>query len=214
MTNKELNRSAVEQTLTYYLTHVNSRIRVSNVSLKYDKENEYEFQLIDSPILHLNDIQITSKVYIRHLKRNKKGIFNISLKDIEENTRIEIKNYFYFLKTKEPKIDCILYLKDYKDIFKQYYILFIRYIKDQIEEYNKFDQGIRGIYKDLIINFIDDYRQTLDKMNELMNKYSDSIIDYDYHDPDLIQELGKLTGLYGKQMDNLIDIYKSLYYNK
>ena len=47
-----------------------------------------------------------------------------------------------------------------------------------------------------------------------MNKYSDSIIDYDYHDPDLIQELGKLTGLYGKQLDNLIDIYKSLYYNK
>ena len=97
MTIKELNRSAVEQTLIYYLTHGNSRIRVSNVSLKYDKENEYEFQLIDSPILHLNNIQITSKVYIRHLKRNKNGMFNISLKDIEENTRIEIKNYFYFL---------------------------------------------------------------------------------------------------------------------
>lgn len=212
MTIKELNRSAVEQTIDYHLNDPNPRIRISDISKSFDKI-EYECHIFNSPIIHLNDgIQLTTKVYIKNLKRNKKGIFNISLKDIELYTKINIKNYFYFLKSEEPQFNVTVSLHEYKNL--KNYNKFVKYIYNLIKEYNQFDQGIRDTFTDLTIDFVENFWQSKQKLFDLMVNYNDSIIDYDYHDPDFIRKLTDHTGLYDKQVVQLIDLMKSLYYNK
>ena len=203
MTKKELYKEIIDQAIDHQATH-EIRITVQDVSSIKDPDPVYYIKLLESGIYKVDDIEYVAHIYINNIKRNKRGLLNISNNIILDNIQAHIHNYFNFLDNNEPQIDIHLPLKDYnsnKNLSK-----LIKFIKYEINEYNKFDQEIKKIYKDQIIKFNDNINKIKNELNNLCTKNRDMTWDYNPYDKYIVKEMGKLTGLDNKTITELIQI--------